>query len=196
MDNTHPRLQVRVDLTLGRVLLLIPSIALGGLAVVYLLLVAVGLAAFASAESAQWTLLLAPVGVAGFMGLGRPVGRRPVLELDHRGIRVRPPWPVPRRWDRMVTWDQLDRLEAASLYLNLRGYWLRFDHFWVVPNPGIPVEVSWWDRIICFLGPGSRPEEGYRVGVSRGWTRPVEDVVAFARRFHPHLPFIDARMGP
>ncbi|MGI5226082.1 hypothetical protein [Actinoallomurus sp. CA-142502] len=55
------------------------------------------------------------VGVAGVLlfgaGLataaGRFLARRPVLELDERGVRLPAPWPWPRTRDRVLDWTDL-----------------------------------------------------------------------------------------
>jgi hypothetical protein len=55
------------------------------------------------------------VGAAGIVlcgaGLvataGRVLARRPVLELDDRGVRLPAPWPWPRTRDRVLDWTDL-----------------------------------------------------------------------------------------
>lgn len=188
----HP-LFVRVHPTLRRVVLLLPTLTLGVPALVYLPLIAPQLTLDEVIATLPWVLALIPLGMVGVLSLNRVVFRTPALELDADGIRIRSPWPAPPHWDLTLAWEDLDHIQATSHYVHSRD-WCRFDSLWFVPKAGVPVQLGWRDRFLSLLDLSGAPRvNGLRVGISSGWSNSVHEVVTYAQRQCPDLPFTDDR---
>lgn len=189
------RLQVWVNLTLRRAIFLIVSLPLGSVAVLQLLAIADSPHSYNLIDDLPLPLALLCLGIAGLVALSR-VLFRPVLEMDAQGIRLLPAWPLPRSVARTLTWEELDRLEVATMYLPTFIpilFWMRFDHLWLMPKEGVIVENGPWETLVALFALGTNPDEAYRIGISPGWSHTLEEVVATARRFRPDLKLIDVR---
>jgi hypothetical protein len=133
------------------------------------------------------------VGVAGVLlctaGLaataGRLLTRRPVLELDERGVRLPAPWPWPRARDRSLVWTDLAAVVLWSSPVP-RGRRALADHLAFLPTsdgaertqppPSAELLALATDDL-----PGV-PTTRWAIPISPGWDPGLEDILAEVRR--------------
>jgi hypothetical protein len=140
------------------------------------------------------------IGVAGVLlclaGLvtmaGRLLARRPVLEIDERGVRLPAPWPWPRARDRSLGWADLAAVVVWSRPVP-RGRRGVVDRLAFLPvrddADGAPPSPE-----LLALGLDDLPGVAtgrWAVAVSPGWDPGVDDVLAEVRR--RELPAADLR---
>ncbi|MDN3352698.1 hypothetical protein [Actinomadura sp. DC4] len=145
------------------------------------------------------------VGVAGIVlcaaGLtataGRLLARRPVLELDDRGVRLPAPWPWPRARDRSLGWTDLAAVVLWSTPVP-RGRRALEDHLAFLPTSdgadrlGPPPSAE-----LLALSSGDLPgvpTAHWSIPISPGWDPGVEEILAEIRR--RALPATDLRERP
>lgn len=131
--------------------------------------------------------------VAGLVAMtGRLLARRPVLEIDERGVRLPAPWPWPRARDRVLGWADLAAVVVWSRPVQ-RGRRGLADLVAFLPA-GDEAEPTPPSAELVALGLGDLPGVAttrWAVAVSPGWDPGVDDVLAEIRR--RELPAADLR---
>lgn len=123
---------------------------------------------------------------------GRLLARRPVLELDERGVRLPVPWPWPRTRDRCVPWTDV----AAAVVWSTpspRGRRALADRLAFLPS-GESAGAARPDPELVALGADALPgvaAADWAVPVSARWHPGVDEVLAEVRRHE--LPTADLR---
>ena len=142
------------------------------------------------------------VGVAGVLlctaGLaataGRLLARRPVLELDDRGVRLPAPWPWPRARDRSLVWTDLAAVVLWSSPVP-RGRRAMADHLAFLPTSDGAERVRPAPSAeLLALTPDDLPgvpTTHWAIPISPGWDPGLDDVLAEVRR--RDLPATDLR---
>ena len=111
---------------------------------------------------------------------GRLLARRPVLEIDDRGVRLPAPWPWPRARDRTLGWADLAAVVVWSRPVP-RGRRGVVDRLAFLPvRDGAPPSPE-----LLALGLDDLPGVAtgrWALTVSPGWSPGVDDVLAEVRR--------------
>ncbi|GAA3728078.1 hypothetical protein GCM10022402_05970 [Salinactinospora qingdaonensis] len=139
------------------------------------------------------TIVLFSIG--GVLAATPALSSRPFLELDDHGVRVVQPWPVSRTEDRTLPWGQVAAITAYTEELPYRDGQVSHHFLSFVPNAEAeptPREGAAGEEAATELLPAW--ERPYTLHISHNWDTPVADIVAYARRHRPDLPFYDQRI--
>ncbi|RAY14530.1 hypothetical protein DPM19_16175 [Actinomadura craniellae] len=157
--------------------------------------------------------VMAPFGVAGtvfvvlggiglvFFGFGvlsatgRLFGLRAVLELDPDGIRRPAAWPLPRRADRVLPWDELSGLCALARGVGKRGTARNYLVFLPGAETVEAVRDAGRPELVALTLPetalGARTAP-WCFAVEPAWTASLTEIVK-ATRERREVPFLDRR---
>ena len=173
-----------------------------GCAFVLLVFSAIFAVAAVPALPAVGAVLYLLVGVAGVLlctaGLaataGRLLARRPVLELDERGVHLPTPWPWPRARDRSLGWTDLAAVVLWSSPVP-RGRRALVEHLAFLPTSDGAERIQPPPSAeLLALSAGDLPgvpTTHWSIQISPGWDPGVDEILAEVRR--RELPATDLR---
>lgn len=135
-------------------------------------------------------------GTGLFLSGGQMLARRPVLELDDAGVRRPARWPLPRRADRTLPWDEVEAIAALRRGIDgtRRG---ELDYVVFLRTPELAEMARTWDRprLVAMTMrdvPVTAEAVPWCFGVERGWDASLPQIVKEARA-RRRVPVIDRR---